>query len=276
LQINNYHIKNKFRPSKKSLAIGAFILLLTINLSAQVRVSKLVIKPKEVYELGQSDILVADTLIMMDSSRIILNRLKQENYIRAQVAYFGNACIIDGSGINGKAGRKGRDGETPIGPCKNGLDGRTGATGLQGVRGVNLFLYFSEIHIKGKILINLTGGHGGNGGNGGNGGGGSPGTVHCNGGNGGNGANGANGGSGGDGGTLTLSCTSCTYSVDLLMNTKIILANGGGSFGFGGIAGYEGPPGLGPSRRNGVSGQKGLDGTNGKSGNRGDLKIEKN
>jgi hypothetical protein len=252
-----------------------FCTLSVVQLMGQVRVSKLIIKRNEVYELGQSDILVADTLVMLDSSKIVLNRLKAENYIRAKFVYFGNACIIDGSGINGKPGRKGKDGETPIGPCKSGSDGRPGAKGLEGVRAVNLFLYFDQVRITGKILVNLTGGHGGNGGNGGNGGGGSPGTVHCNGGNGGNGANGADGGNGGDGGILTLNCTSCTGPEEL-MNKKIILSNGGGSFGFGGIAGYEGPPGLGPSRKNGTSGQKGLDGQNGKPGNRGSFKFEKN
>jgi hypothetical protein len=249
--------------------------LSALELMAQVRVSKLVIRPNEVYELGQTDILVADTLIMMDSSRLILNKLKAENYIRASVAVFGNGCIIDGSGINGKAGRKGRDGETPVGPCKDGSNGRPGAKGLDGVHAVNLFLYLNHLQIKGKLVINLTGGHGGNGGNGGNGGGGSPGTVHCSGGNGGNGANGALGGNGGDGGTLTLSCTSCP-ATDGVIGTKILLFNGGGSFGFGGIAGFEGPAGLGPGKRNGISGRLGIDGDNGKSGNKGSLKFDIN
>jgi len=260
--------------------MGRTILIIILNIFAfqlmgQIRVSKLVLKPKEVYDLGQSDILVADTLIMMDSSRLILNHLKQDNFIRTQVAIFGNACIIDGAGINGKPGRKGRDGETPIGPCKNGTNGRAGSRGLDGVHAVNLYLYFNKLTIKGKIFINLTGGHGGNGGGGGHGGGGSPGTVHCNGGNGGNGADGALGGNGGDGGTLTLNCITCP-AVDGLIGTKIQLSNGGGTFGFGGISGYDGPPGLGPSRRNGVSGIRGFDGANGKSGNKGGLKFEKN
>jgi hypothetical protein len=255
--------------------IGVFCTCCALQLMGQVRVSKLVIKPKEIFELGQTDILVADTLVMMDSSRMVLNRLKAENYIRAKVAIFGNACVIDGSGLNGKSGRKGKDGETPIGPCKDGSDGRPGAKGLDGVHAVNLFLYFDQLHIKGKIFINLTGGHGGNGGSGGNGGGGSPGTVHCIGGNGGNGANGALGGNGGDGGILTLSCTSCP-ATEGLIGPKILVSNGGGSFGFGGIAGYEGPPGLGPYKKNGVGGRKGLDGINGKSGNKGSIKFEKN
>ncbi len=244
-------------------------------MEGQVRVRSLVIKSKEVYELGQSDILVADTLIMRDSSKIVLNKLKQDNFIRVQVAIFGNGCVIEGNGYNGKAGRNGRDGETPFGPCQNGTDGRVGSKGLDGVNAVNLFLYFNTLTIKGKIFINLTGGHGGNGGRGGNGGGGSPGTVHCKGGNGGNGANGSTGGVGGNGGTLTLNCATCPTPEELI-GKKIILSNGGGSFGFGGIAGYEGPAGLGPSKKNGIPGIVGFDGVHGKSGNKGSLKFEKN
>jgi hypothetical protein len=51
---------------------------------------------------------------------------------------------------------------------------------------------------------------------------------------------------------------------------------GGGSLGYGGRGGYEGPPGLGPARRNGVGGRLGLDAGNGKSGNIGSVKFEKN
>ncbi|HTE33163.1 MAG TPA: hypothetical protein VK666_22420, partial [Chryseolinea sp.] len=53
----------------------AFLFLIAGSLHAQVRVSKLVIKAKEVYTLQQSDILVADTLIMGDSSRLVMNKL---------------------------------------------------------------------------------------------------------------------------------------------------------------------------------------------------------
>ena len=219
-----------------------FSVFFALPLIGQVRVSKLVVKAKEVYELGQSDILVADTLVMMDSSRIVLNHLKQDNFIRVKMAILGNACIIDGSGTKGQAGRKGRDGDTLIGPCKNGTNGREGAKGLDGVSALNLYLYFTKLTIKGKIFINLIGGDGGNGGNGGNGGGGSPGTVHCDGGNGGNGGSGSPGGNGGDGGTLTLSCSSCQY-FEGWIGTRIIIANSGGSFVVGGIGGFDRPAG---------------------------------
>jgi hypothetical protein len=72
-----------------------FLLLLAGGVHAQVRVSKLVIKAKETYVLQNSDILVADTLIMMDSSRLVMNKLKPENYLRVRVGRFGKDCVID-------------------------------------------------------------------------------------------------------------------------------------------------------------------------------------
>src|SRR5690348_7878453 len=89
------------------LVVFLVLAFCTSSLLAQVRVGKLVIKPNETYELGQSDILVADTLIMMDSSRLLLNKLKRDNFIRAKVVVFGNYCVIDGKGVSGQPGRNG-------------------------------------------------------------------------------------------------------------------------------------------------------------------------
>src|SRR6187431_561647 len=125
--------------SRFSLAL--IFILTTCSLLAQVRVSKLVIKPKETYVLVETDILVADTLIMMDSSTLVLNKLKQDNFVRAQIAIFGNHCIIDGRGVNGKPGKDGKPGATPSGPCLNGGPGKAGSKGLDGTHGLNLFLY---------------------------------------------------------------------------------------------------------------------------------------
>src|SRR5688572_17141684 len=163
---------------RKSLLLIIFQLFIAVTF-AQVRVSKLVIKPKEVYTMGQSDIIVADTLIMMDDSKIVLNSLKKENYIRVKVAIFGNNTVIEGSGIDGKAGQNGKPYSVPTGPCQNGQQGRNGMRGLDGGPGINLFLYIDKITANGRLTISLTGGHGGNGGDGGEGGGGSPGTLHC-------------------------------------------------------------------------------------------------
>lgn len=251
------------------------MFFLSASLLAQVRVSKLVIKPKQVYELGQSDILVADTLVMMDSSRIVLNKLKRENYIRVNVAIIGNHTMIDGRGIIGNAGQNGKNGTSPSGPCQNGLVGRNGMRGLDGGNGINLFLYIDKITPTGRLIIDLSGGKGGNGGDGGEGGGGSTGTVHCNGGNGGNGGNGANGGNGGEGGTLSLGGADLSV-VKTMVGGFILLYNKGGDFGYAGISGPGGLAGLGPSKRNGKNGIRGLDGVNGKSGINGTIKFEEN
>jgi hypothetical protein len=240
---------------------------------AQVRVSKLVIKSKEVYEMGQSDIIVADTLIMMDDSRIVLNSLKKENFIRVGVAVFGNNCVIEGHGLNGKPGQNGKPYSVPTGPCQNGAPGRNGMRGLDGGIGINLFLYIDKITAKGRLTISLTGGHGGNGGDGGEGGGGSPGTLHCRGGNGGNGGNGAAGGNGGEGGTLTVGGKDVPV-IKAMIGNYIILLNKGGNFGYAGISGSGGSAGLGPSKRNGKDGSRGADGVNGKSGNNGTIRFE--
>ena len=213
------------------------------------RVTKLVIKAKETYSLGQSDILVADTLIMMDSSTLVLNKLKGENYIRVKYARFGNHCTIDGKGIDGKPGRNGINGITPTGPCINGSPGKDGTRGLDGTKAVNLFLYLQKVVIKGQLIVDLSGGHGGVGGNGGNGGGGSPGTRHCNGGNGANGGKPAQGGNGGKGGVLNVTMPKPQDFRDFILANKIVVKNTGGNAGPSGKGGYHGPAGLGPSRK---------------------------
>jgi hypothetical protein len=257
---------------------STFIVLfffMPIALLAQIRVTKLVIKANESFNLGQSDILVADTLIMMDSSSLVLNKLKRENFIRAQVAVFGNNCSINGHGIDGKPGRNGISGNTPIGPCQDGTPGRNATKGLDGAPGVNLFLYLEHVTIQGKLIIDLSGGNGGRGGNGGNGGSGSPGTVHCIGGDGANGGNAGQGGNGANGGTLTLSSKKHP-DIQEWIGTKILVKNGGGVAGPGGRAGYHGSAGLGPSRKNGKDGQAGTEGFSGITGIRGIINFESN
>lgn len=257
--------------------IGLFLcLLLAGSLSAQVRVTKLVIKAKETYSLSQSDILVADTLIMMDSSSIVLNKLKGENYIRVKYARFGNYCTIDGKGIDGKPGRNGINGVTPTGPCINGSPGKDGTRGLDGTKAVNLFLYLQKVVIKGQLIIDLSGGHGGIGGNGGNGGGGSPGTRHCNGGNGANGGTAGQGGNGGKGGTLNVTLPTPQDFRDFVLANKIVVKNMGGNAGPSGKGGYHGSAGLGPSKKNGKDGEPGPYNSSGISGENGSLFVQAN
>ncbi|MEO7989075.1 MAG: hypothetical protein ABI663_06005 [Chryseolinea sp.] len=250
-------------------------ILSTSSLLAQVRISKLIIKSGQKYVLDQSDILVADTLIMMDSSTLVLNKLKRDNFVRAQIAIFGNHCTIDGRGENGKPGRDGKPGITPSGPCLHGSPGKDGSKGLDGMHGVNLFLYLETIKVKGQLIVDLSGGRGGRGGNGGMGGGGSPGTVHCVGGNGSNGGNAAQGGNGGNGGSLTLNSKK-TPAANQWIGSKIIVKISGGLSGPGGRVGYHGSAGLGPSRKNGRDGEPGLENKSGIAGLPGSTKFEAN
>jgi hypothetical protein len=252
-----------------------FIYVLSGSLMAQVRVGKLVVEAKQTYTLDLSDILVADTLVMMDSSRIVLNKLKPDNFIRARVAVFGRHCIIDGKGLTGKAGRKGRSGLSYNGPCRDGLPGTNGTKGLDGTPGINLFLYLENVTMKGPLVIDVSGGNGGKGGDGGSGGGGSPGTLHCNGGNGANGGDGATGGNGARGGNLVLS-SSKSDVLKSWVDTKIFVKNHGGDPGPGGHAGYHGGAGLGPSRKNGKNGEPGAEGKSGITGVAGNLTFESN
>jgi len=252
-----------------------FFLLSASSLLAQVRVSKLVIRTNEKYVLSESDILVADTLIMMDSSTLVLNKLKRDNFVRARIAIFGNHCTIDGRGENGSPGRDGKKGFTPSGPCLDGTPGKDGTKGLDGTPGLNLFLYLDVIKIKGQLIVDLTGGKGGRGGNGGIGGGGSQGTVHCFGGNGSNGGNAAQGGNGGNGGSLTLNSKK-TPAANQWIGSKIIVRNSGGAYGPPGKVGYHGSAGLGPSRKNGKDGEPGKESKAGISGATGITKFESN
>ena len=253
--------------------IFVFFLCCSLTAEAQVRVSKLVIRPHETFFLDSTDILVADSLIMMDSSRIKLNGLKAENFIRTNVAVFGNHCVIDGRGVAGKKGTNGTAGLTPVGPCRDGVAGRNGLRGLSGGSGINLFLYIDKIHVNGKLIIDLSGGNGGDGGDGGEGGGGSPGTQHCNGGDGGKGGNGGAGGDGGRGGILTIGGRDAVIT-KALVGTALIVQNHGGSFGYGGISGPGGSAGLGPNRKHGQAGGKGRDGIYGRPGDSGSVQLE--
>jgi hypothetical protein len=130
--------------------IAMLLLCCCVASHAQVRVGRLVIRPHETFTLDSTDILVADSLIMMDSSRIKLNGLKAENFIRTNVAIIGNYCWIEGKGLSGKKGLDGAPGLTPVGPCRDGVPGRNGLRALSGGAGISLFLYIDKIHIKGS------------------------------------------------------------------------------------------------------------------------------
>lgn len=249
----------------KRISVVVLFLVMSVCSQAQIHVSKLVIESHETFRFDQSDILVADTLIMKDSSTIVLNTLKKENFLYSKVAIIGKHCIIDGSGVNGNPGRVGLPGNSPFGPCRGGTNGRNGTRGLDGTSGINLFLYLDKVTFNGKLIVRLKGGNGGAGGKGGEGGSGGSGTVHCNGGDGGNGGNAGNGANGGNGGILTVHCP---VSLTPAVESKIQVELQGGHFGQGGRGGYGGSGGYGPTRRgkNGAAGTDGTDGLPGKAG----------
>jgi hypothetical protein len=255
---------------------GLYIFLLSISFQTigQIRSSTFIVKKGTSFELSTSDIIVADSLIMEDSSRLILNKQKSENYIRAKVAVFGNNVRIDGKGIGGLTGNKGTAGKTPMGPCYIGYSGNAGARGTNGAAGVNLYLYLEQIIVNGDIVVDLSGGNGGDGGDGGEGGGGSPGTIHCAGGDGGKGGNGGPGGDGGKGGVLTFGGNN-SNTIKPMIGSQVVVNALGGNFGYGGIGGKGGSPGLGPSKKqNGFSGKAGRDGEKGKSGANGSIQFQ--
>ena len=253
-----------------------FFVLLSLEISGQTRLSKLILRPKEVYELKETDILVVDSLIMMDSSKIILNKLKPDNFIHAKGAVFFRGSMILGKGVVGIKGRDGRNGTSPSSPCTDGGQGLTGSEGTYGGMGTNLSLYFADVKFKGPLTIDVSGGNAGDGGKGGAGGGGGQGTRPCKGGNGGSGGTGANGGNGGNGGTVTFNAARIPEMRSML-GSQIIIRNYGGDHGLGGeggAAGYSGLSPVGNSKMDGKMGRKGLKGKDGLQGKPGSINFQ--
>jgi hypothetical protein len=258
----------------KGVTVLLGILMSTLAMG-QIRLSKLVLNAKQIYEIKESDILVVDSLIMHDSSKIILNKLKRENFIHAKVAVFYRRAMIDGRGANGIPGRKGKPGNSPMSPCTNGSPGTMGTEGTNGAHGTNVSFYISEIMIRGNVAIDVSGGAAGDGGDGGNGGGGGPGTRLCKGGSGGAGGAGASGGNGGDAGSVSFICPKIP-ELRLMLGEKIIVRNYGGDRGVGGTGGgggYSGLSALQDSKMDGKPGRKGAKGRDGFAGKPGSVNF---
>lgn len=254
-----------------------FVLLFLVAATctyAQIRVTKLILEPKEKFVIEKSDILVVDTLVMLDSSSIVLNLSKKDNFIHAKEVIVGAGCAIIGHGLNGSRGIPGDRGITARAPCRRGLPGGNATEGGMGQDGINLSLYFSSLKVNGSITINLNGGDGGDGGNGGVGGDGGSGTRVCVAGDGGRGGNGANGANGGKGGALNINCKSCE-DLHLITGHKLIVKNFGGLAGVGGDGGQGGHAGLGPAG-DGKNGQKGFNGANAQLGKDGTVNLNGN
>ncbi len=260
--------------------VRLLLLLFALPLVAhgQLRLSRLELKPKEEFRLAEGDIIVADTLVMGDSSAIWLNSALKDNFIHAKMLRAGKGARIIGAGQAGNRGKDGPRGLSPTGPCMDGAFGKGGTGGTHGESGVNLSLYINEWNIEGSLLIDLRGGDGGDGGHGGVGGGGSTGTRVCTGGNGGVGGNGGTGGNGGDGGTLSIYCKNCLY-VRSWLGEKLLVRNFGGFAGLGGNGGLGGSAGLGAfgdTSKDGKNGAKGKAGTAGEQGMPGSINFELN
>ena len=250
----------------KKIGLSFLLVFLLFQSWSQIRLTKLVLKQGEIYTIKKTDILVVDTLIMEDGSKIFLNNEKNENFIHAKYAFIGKNCLIDGEGKKGNAGKAGQNGVTQLGPCKDGGIGANGSPGIVGQPGITLSIYSTKLNVTGSIVIDLNGGDGGDGGNGGNGGDGGSGTRLCPGGNGGLGGNGSNGANGGQGGSLNIHCKDCP-DLNLLMGEKILVRNFGGFGGQLGNGGAGGRAGLGQS--DGQNGSRGKDGLAGKQGKQG-------
>ena len=260
------------------IRIGTVIFLAFFSqaMFGQIHLPKLILKPKEVYELKGTDILVLDSLIMMDSSKIILNKLKHDNFIHAKGAVFHRGSMIEGKGVLGIRGRNGRIGGSPSTPCTDGTAGLMGTEGTNGGMGTNLFLYFSDIQFKGPLIIDVSGGDAGDGSKGGTGGGGGQGTRPCKGGDGGPGGKGANGGNGGNAGVVTFNAARIP-ELRSMLGSQIIIRNYGGNQGLGGdggTAGFSGLSPIGDSKMDGKRGRKGLKGKDGLPGKTGAINFQ--
>jgi hypothetical protein len=249
--------------------IGCTLILLCLMscyVNSQIRLDKLELSKRQVYTIEESDILVVDTLIMRDSSKIVLNYLKQDNIITAKVLVVGIGCSIIGSGGNGPNGKTGVAGSSTTAPCTVGEDARNGYSGLPGANGLNLSLYIEKVVFDGSITINLNGGDGGNGGTGGRGGTGGAATKFCSSADGGKAGNGGNGANGGKGGNLTIKCAECP-ELYLIQDDRLLIRAYGGFAGEAGNGGKGGPRGSGKGNsKNGLNGTPGLKGKEGKRG----------
>lgn len=250
-----------------------------ISAFAQIRIDKLVIPAKETFKIEKTDIIVVDSLIMNDSSTIMLNIAKRENFIHAKHIVVRNGARILGFGEKGKHGKDGARGHSMDGPCIDGTPGHHGTGGSHGDSGVSLYIYTNQLTITGTLTIDLRGSDGGDGGNGGQGGGGSQGTRVCLGGTGGPGGNGGTGGNGGHGGSLTISSSQSEPDLRGLLDHQLIVKNYAGFGGVGGDAGAGGLAGLGANgmtSKDGKIGPRGRKGADGQTGKEGGINFELN
>jgi hypothetical protein len=190
------------------------------------------------------DTFLLDSLLMGDSSVLLLDVRHIACLIRANYFSAGNGVIIIGIGHDGKRGNDGADASA------RALD-LPGKDGTSGTPGMNLTLNFSNLDLQGLLVIELYGGRGGDGGRGG--------SIYqyaaTNAAERPNQGRGGSGGDGGNGGNLIFSCPS---DLENIVKDKIVINAQGG---LGGKSGT--PPELRTPawyyeyERNGVDGRKG-------------------
>lgn len=259
---------------ERKIFVSTFALLIVTFFNAafaQLRFDALILKPKEIYKITESDILVVDSLVMGDSSTIMLDMTKKESFLHFKAIQTGNGCSIVGRGKDGLKGQDGVKGKNGNGPCADAFNGSNGSKGSAGMPGSNLSVYLSRINLLGSLTIDVAGGDGGEGGKGGNGGDGTGGTKLCRAGDAGNGGNGGDGAKGGDGGTIKLVCKDCATNLVSLENSKLFVKVFPGNAGDGGQEGSAGNPGMGANE--GKIGKDGIPGRVGATGVKGSCRF---
>ena len=132
--------------NKLILATALLLLGSAHALRAQNAISKLVIKEKEVYQVGPDNVLLADTLIMHDKA-VILFTPGQPAFLGINTAFVGKNCKVIAKGPDASertAGVRGADGQdgspaevnihfVTLGSLTIDTRGGNGDTGVDGV-----------------------------------------------------------------------------------------------------------------------------------------------
>ena len=128
----------------KSLLPALFLLSVSFSAGAQAKkITRLEIKEKEVFEVGSTNILMVDTLIMHDKATIKFSP-ESAGILQANHAIVGKKCTILSRGTNG-------------------INSDFRALGTEGQNGgdLDITMHFDEL---GSLTIDTRGGRGGNGG----------------------------------------------------------------------------------------------------------------
>ncbi len=182
---------------KLLLTTPLFILFLCYTANGQKYISRLELKPKEIYEVGLDNHLIVDTLIMHKKA-VIKFQADEYGVLEAKYAIIGNKCTISAKGEGGKNGDNsmpGNDGQNggslslvlnlkKLGDLTidtrggNGGDGKSGKDGFTGTpdreetkatKSPNGEIIYTRVMVPGKDGTNGTnatmGGNAGNGGN---------------------------------------------------------------------------------------------------------------